>query len=197
MRRAKLGDVYVIHVPNGYKIFQWAYQIPQLGKYIRVFDGLYDSVPNNVTEIVLGEHSYIIGFDVSKVYRIGLAQFVDNIPVPDMYPFPLYRLSFWKHELDDGFRIWIRPTRTNPAENVNAIYSFDVNSMKELPHEYQCIKLLDSMLSPAWLLYLFDYDFTLSNLNRFWPQYVLGENKDEILRGYQDRISRLIDTDRA
>lgn len=195
MRRAKLGDVYTIRVPNGYKIFQWAYQVPQWGKYIRVFDNLYDAVPENVAEIILGEHSYIIGFDASKAYRIGLAQFIGNMPVPDLYPFPRYRLSFWKHELDAGFRIWIRPTKTNLVENANAIYSFDVFDIKELPHEYQNIKLLDSTLSPAWLLYLFDYNFTLSDLNRFWPQYVLGENKDQILNGYQERVSRLLGID--
>lgn len=195
MRRSKLGDVYTVHVSNGYKIFQWAYQIPQWGKYIRVFDGLYDSVPDDVTKIVLEEHSYIIGFDASMAYRIGLAQFVVNIPVPNEYPFPLYRLSFWKHELDDDFRVWIRPSKMNPTENVNAIYSFDVSCMKELPHEYRGIKLLDSSISPAWLLYLFDYDFTLSDLKRFWPQFVLGENKEQILKGYQERVTRLLTAD--
>ena len=40
MRRAKLGDVYCIKVPNGYKIYQWAYSSKKRGDYIRVFDGL-------------------------------------------------------------------------------------------------------------------------------------------------------------
>ena len=46
MRRAKLGDVFAVKVPNGYKIVQWAYRIEKFGNYIRVFDGLYDTLPD-------------------------------------------------------------------------------------------------------------------------------------------------------
>ena len=34
MRRAKLGDVYCVKLPNGYKLYQWAYSIPQKGDYM-------------------------------------------------------------------------------------------------------------------------------------------------------------------
>lgn len=196
MRRAKLGDVYAIHVQNGYKIYQWAYHIRNWGKYIRVFDGLYDSIPENITEIAQGEHSYIIGFDASRAYRIGLAQFIGNVPVPDRFPFPQYRMDFWKHALDDNFVMWIRPTPTNPDENINAIYSFNVSCMGDLPPEFRGVKLLDSTMSPAWLLYLFDYNFSLSNLMLFWPQHTLGNNNEAIMGSYQGRVAKLMNPDK-
>ena len=59
MRRAKLGDVYYFKVPNGYKVVQWAYSIPKDGDYLRVFNGLYKSVPDDITSIVGNPHSYI------------------------------------------------------------------------------------------------------------------------------------------
>lgn len=62
MRRSKLGDVYATKLPNGYKIYQRAYDIPRRGDFVRVFDGLYESIPANVEEIVRGPHSYIVDF---------------------------------------------------------------------------------------------------------------------------------------
>ena len=50
MRRAKLGDVFAVKVPNGYKIVQWAYHIKKFGRFIRVFDGLYEKIPEKSTQ---------------------------------------------------------------------------------------------------------------------------------------------------
>lgn len=196
MRRAKLGDVYCIRVPNGYKLYQWAYRIPKEGDYIRVFDGLYDEIPTNVAEIVAGKHSYIIAFFASRAYRIGLAQLIDNLPVPEKYPFPDFEIRFWMNQQFEVFSIWVRPTSNKPTGNVNDIFDFPASSMDELPPEYQKLTLLASCVTPAWLLYLFDYDFSLSDLRRFWPIVVLGEKKDEILNGYLERVEKLLDADR-
>ncbi|MBR6646576.1 MAG: hypothetical protein IKL09_03575 [Clostridia bacterium] len=70
MKRAKVGDVYYVKVPNGYKIYQWAYSIPKQGDYIRVFEGLYADVPNEIEEIVQGPHSYIIPSYTKKCIRL-------------------------------------------------------------------------------------------------------------------------------
>lgn len=74
MPRAKLGDVYACKVLKGYKIIQWAYYIERYGRFIRVFDGLYDTIPENIAQIVAGEHSYITDLFVGRAYRIGLLQ---------------------------------------------------------------------------------------------------------------------------
>ena len=93
MKRARLGDVYYIKVPNGNKLYQWAYSIPRKGDFIRVFDGLYSSIPDNLLDIVAGSHSYIISFDTKRAYRVGLAQLLGNFPVPEEYPFPDFKLA--------------------------------------------------------------------------------------------------------
>lgn len=196
MRRAKLGDVYAIKVMNRYKLIQWAYEIPHWGKYIRVFDGLYDTIPENVQEIVRGEHSYIVGFHISRAYRIGLAQFIENIPVPDKYPLPQYRLSFWGRQLNNNFGVWVRPTPAHPSEHVNTIYSFDVSSLQDLPDEFRNLKLLDAEVTPALLMFWFYYDFNLNHIERYWPKDVLGESEDAVMSGYCNRVDALLEADR-
>ena len=93
MKRAKLGDLYCMKVPNGYKIYQWAYQIPNDGSYIRVFPHLYEKIPDNLSGIVGSEHSYIIGFAAAKAYRKNLSELLGNFAVPLQYPFPQYSLT--------------------------------------------------------------------------------------------------------
>ena len=198
MRRAKIGDVYAMHLPNGIKIFQWAYHIPRYGKYIRVFDGLYQTIPTDLAQIVQGEHSYIICCDVNAAYRIGLIKFLENIPVPATYTFPLYRIDFWFYDLTDRFGVWIRPTIMHPHENSNKIFSYeDLDSVNDLPVEYQGVKLMDCYVSLAYLMYLFEYDFTFNNPRRFKPGYVLGEKAEAVLRGYEAQVNRLLEADKA
>ena len=78
MKRTKIGDVYAIKLMNGYKLYQWAYTIPRKGKFMRVFDGLFDNIPNNIEDLVNNPHSYIIEFDAPRAYRVGLAQLAGN-----------------------------------------------------------------------------------------------------------------------
>ena len=196
MRRAKLGDVYAMQVTNGYKLIQWAYEVPHWGKYIRVFEGLYDTIPENVQEIVCGEHSYIVGFHISRAYRIGLVQFIENIPVPDKYPLPQYRLSFWGRQMKGSFGVWVRPTPAHPSEHVNTIYSFDVGSLQDLPDEFRNLKLLDAEVTPALLMFWFDYDFNLNHIERYWPKDVFGESADAVMSGYCERVDALLEADR-
>ena len=94
MRRAKLGDVYYIKLPNGYKIYQWAYDHHHKGTYVRVFDGLYPTIPVNIEEIVSGPHSYVLTFDTKRSYSLGLSILIGNYPVPEEYPIPEKSVDF-------------------------------------------------------------------------------------------------------
>lgn len=198
MRRAKLGDVYAMHLPNGFKLFQWAYRVPKQGTYIRVFDGLYKTIPANIEQIVQGEHTYIIGFHISRAYRIGLVEFVENLPVPEKYQHPMHTIEFWTYELTEHFGVWIRPSCFDTSENRHKIYSFDdLNSITDLPEEFRNVKWMDCFISPDLLMFLFDYDFTFDNPRRHCPSYVLGEKAEEVLDGYQKRVNYLVEQDRA
>lgn len=166
MRRAKLGDVYYVKVPNGYKLYQWAYSIPRKGDYIRVFDGLYPEVPDEIERIVQGPHSYIIPCFTKKMYQVGISQFIGNYEIPKEYPFPQNMLWFWRNE----------NTKKTFAIEVMNVFStreycetFHVDSMSKLPLKHQDEKLINSRVGVPWILYLFDVDFDLTKLDLFSP----------------------------
>ena len=185
MRRAKLGDVYCVKVPNGYKLYQWAYSIPKKGEYIRVFPGLHSTIPDNVEQIVLSAHSYIISFNASRAYRIGLAQFVENIPVPDQYPFPKYQIRFGLDQ--ETKRVdCIHVMNSDGTRDVWQWYY--VGAMQDLPEEYRNVTLLNSCVTPNWLLYLFDTGFDLVNPERFF----LGSDPDTKLHKYSAIVNEAL-----
>ena len=177
MRRAKLGDVYYIKVPNGYKIFQWAYRIPKKGDFIRVFDGLYQTIPEDLKSIVNSQHSYIIAFYVSRAYRIGMAVFLGNYAVPGKYPFPKYQIRFRTNLVTQK----LEAIHVMNADMTNSVWQwYDVNSIEELPTEYRGVTLLSNYLTPNWLLYLFDMGFDLHHPERF----CLGDDPEGTLQPY-------------
>lgn len=159
MKRAKLGDLYCMKVPNGYKIYQWAYQIPNDGSYIRVFPHLYEKIPDNLSGIVGSEHSYIIGFAAAKAYRKNLSELLGNFAVPLQYPFPQYSLT-----VGVGSKMCIRDNSTG-----RWLTEF-VGGCAELPEKFRAVKALSGSVTPDWLMYLFDTDFDFSDWNRFFPR---------------------------
>ena len=187
MKRAKIGDVYTMKVPNGYKIFQWAYSVPKKGDYIRVFDRLYDHIPEDIFKIVTGPHNYIIAFDIKRAYRIGLAQMLGNYPVPSQYPFPNYKLAFHPDGSNGIGYIAVDPTSPQLPRG----QWFRASRTSELPVEYRDVTLINSYLSPEWLLYLFDIDFTLEKLDYFFPRNV-GDNPETKLQKYSDIVNKVL-----
>lgn len=187
MRRAKLGDVFYIKVPNGYKIFQWAYRDPRKGDYMRVFQGLYDVIPENIEQIVASEHSYIIAFHISRGYRIGLAQWIGNYPVPEEYPFPKIQIAFRQ----DNANRDIYAIDVMSADGTRDVMEvFYVRRMEELPEEFRKEKLLNAYLTPNWLLYLFDNDFDMQHPERF---FIFGPDPEAKMQKYTDIIAAYLD----
>lgn len=173
-----------MELPNGYKLFQFAYRIPKRGTFIRVFDGMYKTIPNNVFDIIDGPHSFIIDAPINQFCRIGLINFIGNYPVPAKYPYPNFRLKLWPNKYGKIDALWITPNNKLTTGKAN-ILSFSVTSMSQLPAEYQDLNLLSGYVSVDWLLYLFDYNFSMNNLNRFWPQNVLGDDWETKLKEYR------------
>lgn len=191
MRRSKLGDVYATKLPNGYKIFQRAYDIPRRGDFVRVFDGLYESIPANVEEIVRGPHSYIVYFFSSRAYRVGLAQFIGNYPIPKEYPFPEYMIRFFPATADGIFSVNV--TRTDLTEQ----QVFYVRHLCELPEKFRNIKLLDIGPTPVVLFYLFDNNCTLADLPHFYSHLRISTNDLEKYQVYLDMVNEAMEKDRA
>ena len=181
MKRAKLGDVYFVKVPNGYKIYQWAYSIPKKGDYIRVFEGLYTELPSEIEQIVQGPHSYIIPCYTKKMYQVGISQLIGNYKVPEEYPFPQNMLWFWQDE---------KTNKTFGIEVMNVFSTreycetFDVDRMSKLPLKHQNETLINARVGVPRILYLFDVDFDLTKLNLFSP---IGD-PEIVLKKYIDIV---------
>ena len=182
MRRAKLGDVYYVKVPNGYKIYQWAYSIPKKGDYIRVFEGLYAAVPDEIETIVQGEHSYIIPCYTKKMYQIGISQLIGNYKIPEEYPFPKNMIWFWQDEKTNK----IFTIEVMDVFHISDYYqSFDVDSISKLPLQHRGEKLINARVGVPRILYLFDVDFNLSKLDVFSPK----GDPDIALKRYIDMVN--------
>ena len=187
MRRTKLGDVYYMQVPNGYKIYQFAYEIPKEGEYIRVFKGLYDEVPNKeyIAKLVREEHDYIISFSARKACKIGLAQFIENYQVPEKFPFPDIMVSF----RINAYEKKVLCINILGIGDKNAVYEhFYVDSMSKLPKEYCDIKLINAFVPASWIMYLFDVNFDMTKLTLFHPV----PPKENTLKKYQEIIDNAI-----
>ena len=187
MRKAKIGDVFAVKVPNGYKLLQWAYDIDKYGTYVRVFDGLYPTIPANIAEIIDGPHSYIADLFVGRAYRIGLLEWLGNYNVPEKYPFPEYAISFCPNQSGIAF---IQIYTTIFASGFPQSFTFKVNSIMELPEQYRNVNLLHTSVSPDKLLYLFDNDFTPLCPKIFYPVFYWG---DEWRNRYQVYIDIVAD----
>ena len=191
MKRAKIGDVYYAKMPNGYKLFQWAYRIPKRGDYIRVFDGLFEDIPDNIAEIVEGPHSYIIGFYTSRAYKIGLVKLIGNYSVPEKYPFPNYRVKFWINQKGEVFSIWLTPNNSTVNGSLNTL-SFPASARNELPSQYRGETLLNSTVPPDMLLYLFDCNFSLTSPNLLDPRHTLGNGWESKYQVYEDMVQQAL-----
>lgn len=188
MRRAKIGDVYYMKVPNGYKIYQWAYRIPKEGDYIRVFDGLYNELPDKeyIEKLVKTEHSYIINFNAARAYRTELAFLIDNYLVPEEYPFPDYMLSI--HNIDNN----IYKYEFNCVSDWNEGDRFFIRNINELPKKYKKIKLLNVYLPASWIMYLFDIGFEISKPWLLDPEAPW----DKSLMKYQKNVDKALEKER-
>ena len=186
MRRIKIGDVFCTKVPSGYKIYQWAYRVDRKGDYIRVFDGLYDSIPSSLEEIVNGPHSYILAFRITMAYRKGLSVFLGNFPVPPEYPFPEYQLGFFFSSADQQL-LSIHVMNSDQRQHMNKIYK--AGKITDLPEKFQKITLINSFRDFSLILYMFDVGFDLQHIERFYVGG--GPEWDAILKKYIDILDAL------
>ncbi len=185
MRRAKVGDVYCVNLPNGCKLFQWAYDIPRHGRYIRVLDGIYQTIPSNLDILVTRPHQYVIDFPIHKACRVGLIQFLGNYPVPEEYPFPKYQIRF---RVNSSKRQLEAIHVMHSGSDSDVWQWFYVDSIDKLPEEYRGVTLLNMYLPVNWILYLFDVGFDLHHPER----YPLGEDPEKTLEPYNAIIDRVL-----
>ena len=189
MRRAKLGDVYYIKLLNGYKIYQWAYIHHRRGEYIRVFDGLYQNIPDNIDEIVSGPHSYVLAFDTKRSYSLGLSVLIGNYTVPEEYPMSKISVDFCPTR---GNKWWFSYTI---IETCDCFRNETVSGFEDLPNELKSITTLELFYFPARIFYLFDSGFDFYHLDRYYPEPIDGD-PDLPYKPYFDMIEEAFKKDR-
>ena len=79
----------------------------------------------------------------------------------------------------------------------HVFFSFPVSAIAELPEQYQNVKLLNSNVSPDWLLYLFDNNFSLSNPDIFEPWIHWGSEWRGKYQVYIDIVEDALEKDRT
>lgn len=181
LKRIKLGDVFAVSLPNGIKLYQWAYTGTRWGECIRVFPNLYEQIPSNLEELVCNPHSYVLSFDVKQAYRRGLSTKIGNYLVPKEYPFPDYVIRWTELYPPNKKRFRIN---FHNFEDLKIVDSFLVDSINEVPKEYQGNCILGSIYSPDWVLYLFDIDFDLYKLEHIY----LGDHAEK----YQNLLNSML-----
>jgi len=164
MRRAKLGDVYAFKTDRGYRIIQWVYHIEKLGKHIKVFPGFYDKEPENLTDILQGDCSYIVTFHIPPLVRMGLLEFWGNYSEYILEPFPDYMIGFRKF----GNQILFSVANSLRAQD-DETYIGD-SSGKIIPKKYKDVRLLNLIPSTIRFLYMLSSDFDLKHFDLFWPK---------------------------
>ncbi len=96
MRRLKIGDVYEIRTPKGFAYMQLTHmhrEPPVLGDLVRVMPGFYSERPSDLESIIQNEERFRTFIPINATIKIGLAEFVRTIPVPESKrPFPHFRL---------------------------------------------------------------------------------------------------------
>jgi hypothetical protein len=59
MKKIKIGDLFEISTPKGKAYFQYVFELNGIGSLIRIFDGLFDTVPAELYEIVNNEENFL------------------------------------------------------------------------------------------------------------------------------------------
>jgi hypothetical protein len=162
MKRIKMGDVFTVHTDMGYKMFQYYCETKILGQHIRVFPGFHESKPDNFVEAVNCEHEYVIAFNVKRAYRFGFCELLGNASIPIHAIEPEYVVDYSNSESAGKWRI--DSLYTNEFDRI--IGPPDVSC---LPEKYKMRNFTLGAIGPGWLMYLFESNFDLHHMDRFWP----------------------------
>ena len=183
MKRTKVGDVYAFKSERGYRILQWAYRIEKYGDYVRVFPGFYQEIPENIEEIVFGECSYIMGFNIGRLYRRGLLELLFSAPLDSIPEFPSHDIKYNRAYTSDGSDGRFLVSEFTCPQNFERFEGYPDG--RGLPKKYKKLKLINSFVDPTWFLYLLTSDFDLKHWDLFCPGKKIH---DIFLKKYEDQL---------
>jgi hypothetical protein len=113
-KRPTIGDVIEIETGSKLAYFQFTHKHQKYGALIRVFDGLHDSRPEDIIELVNSKVRFSTFFPLGAACNRGIVQIVDNVKIAaGNAEFPTFKTravgankDFGSWYLWDGEREW-------------------------------------------------------------------------------------------
>jgi len=88
MNKIRIGDLFEISTPKGKAYFQYVFELNGIGSLIRVFDGLFDTVPEKLYEIVNNEEKFFVYFPLKYALKYNVVRKVLSSNVPGSVQIP-------------------------------------------------------------------------------------------------------------
>ena len=154
-------------------MFQLAYKIDKMGCFYRVFPGFFPTIPIDLEKIVFGNYDYIIAYNVTTAFKKGIFHYLENHKDSIMEPFPKYDISYVPID-DNGF---FTVSEFSGHQNYESFFGSSDGS--GLPDKYKDVKLINSIPTSLFFIYLLSSGFDLSHWELFTPgsKMDLIENK--------------------
>ncbi|QKK15043.1 hypothetical protein [Rhizobium indicum] len=92
MAKLKIGDIVEINTAKGVAYAQYAHKHKQYGALLRVFRRIFDSQPDNFTDLVSTQPVFMCFFPLNAAVGRRIVSIVDNVALPsDAKKFPTFR----------------------------------------------------------------------------------------------------------
>jgi len=92
MPRVKIGDIVEITTNEGYAYAQYTHKHQLYGALLRVFEGIYESRPSDLEEVVRHKVAFSCFFPLGTAVHRKIVSIVGNVPVPEtLQQFPIFR----------------------------------------------------------------------------------------------------------
>ena len=179
MKRTKLGDVYALKTERGYRIIQWAYHIEKYGNFVRVFPNFYQDIPSDIEAVLFTEHSYILPFAISKLYKTGLLELICSASTDSIPPFPEYDITYRDYGKEGCFEV----CEFYRHQHFECFDGYPDG--RGLPEKYKDVKLINGCVDPIWFIYLLTSDFDLQHRDLFYPG---KDTHNAFLKKYEKEI---------
>jgi hypothetical protein len=104
MKKLKVGDIFEIETQNGFGYFQCMDIDKSKGELIKVFNKLYEIIPEELINIISVNDFYYYRFPLLNAYLKKIVRFVGNINIDTNFQIPKYMRE--EHKIRGDFLGW-------------------------------------------------------------------------------------------
>lgn len=88
MTKIKIGDVFKINTPNGEAYLQYVHEDETIGELVRILPGVYEKLPENLNEIVVGKEAYLLHCPLKPAIRHKIIEAISNYDISQDFKIP-------------------------------------------------------------------------------------------------------------